>query len=72
MRKKISPEEFVKAWQSSESCYEVANKLDMLYAAVYKRGEYFRLKGIKLKNYPKKIKLDVDALNKLCDNKETQ
>lgn len=64
----VTPEEFVKAWQSSESIQEVADKLDIKYAAAYKRAEYFRLRGVKLKPISRKPGIDVDTLNKLCDD----
>lgn len=81
MRKLISAEEFVKVWQASEDVGEVANKLEMPMKTCHTRASNYRRKGIKLKlmkRGPKKgryfgaagKKLDVEALNHICEGGE--
>ena len=72
---KVTPEEFIRAWQTSESADAVAKKLNMPKPIVHARASNYRMAGIKLKKMPRRPKnlLDVDKLNKLIDkiNRET-
>lgn len=71
----VSPEEFVKVWQTSNSAAEVAEKLKMpknivlARSAVYRKSRKDGSPGINLKKMPRANprKLDVDALRKLAD-----
>ncbi|KKK56234.1 hypothetical protein LCGC14_3066570 [marine sediment metagenome] len=63
-------EQFVKAWQSSSSIKEVANKLGLSSNNVSNRAAYYRKKGVRLKIMPRRFggpRIDIEALNKLCD-----
>jgi hypothetical protein len=65
----VSPEEFVRAWQTSETAQEVADKLKMPKPIVLARASGYRKDGIhlkKMKRGPKRA-LDVDALNRLIE-----
>jgi len=48
-RKSVSPEEFVRAWQSSRDMAEVAKKTGLRLESVRARGHRFRKKGVPLK-----------------------
>jgi len=65
----VSPEEFIRAWQTSASADEVAEKLKMPKPIVHARATTYRKAGVKLKSMPRKGqgKLDVDALNRLVE-----
>ena len=45
----ISPEEFIKAWQTSQSHNEVAKKTGLKVAGLTSKSVYYRKKGIPLK-----------------------
>lgn len=60
----VTPEEFVRAWQSSESTDEVAKKTGRKASACQVRASAYRKRGIKLK-YFSTGRVDVDALNKI-------
>src|SRR5436309_1183872 len=68
----VTPEQFVQAWQTSESAQEVADRLGMPKAIVLARASTYRQQGINLKKMKKKHKraLDVPALNRLIEGKE--
>lgn len=69
----ISPEEFVRVWQESDSPQEVADKLGMpknivlARSAVYRKNRKDGTAGVPLKKMERKNprKLDVAALTKL-------
>lgn len=67
----VTPEEFVRTWQSSDSTAEVAEKLGMTHPAAYQRSRVYREKGIHLKEMPpgngRPYRLDPDALNSLIE-----
>lgn len=46
----VSPDEFVKVWQSSESLAEVATRLKMTKDACRSRAEMYRRKGVPLQD----------------------
>ncbi len=50
--KKPTPEEFIRTWQTSASCKEVAAKLGMKTESVHNRAAHYRKKGIPLKEMP--------------------
>jgi hypothetical protein len=63
----VSAEDFVRAWQQSESVAEVVEKTGSTVAAVYMRAKTYRKRGIALKTFrPRTDKLDVQALQKLA------
>jgi len=61
---KVSPEAFVRAWQSSETAGEVASKVRMPRARVFSRAAWYRRKGVRLKKLRRSSrKLNVAYLN---------
>ncbi len=48
----VSPEDFVRAWQSSPSAQAAADRLGMPVNAIHNRASQYRKKGIKLKSMP--------------------
>jgi hypothetical protein len=70
----VTPEEFIKAWQQSDSPQEVADLLKMPKAIVLARASNYRDNGIRLKKMKRgqKRKLDVEALNALIDELEAE
>lgn len=66
--RQASPEDFVRAWQSSGSITEVARKLGMSVNAVWMRATRYRAKGVRLafEHVRDNRQLDVDALNRLA------
>jgi hypothetical protein len=48
-RRSVSPEEFVRAWQTSKDMAEVAGKTGLRLESVRARGHRFRKKGVPLK-----------------------
>ena len=60
-------EEFVKAWQASESVSQVMSKTGMSKRNVQARAQYLRLKGVHLSNMKRgrAVTINVKALNKL-------
>jgi hypothetical protein len=69
----VSPEDFVRAWQSSSSAAEVAGKLDLSIAGVHSRAGFYRKKGVRLKYFRHRLApLDIDALNAIIDDGEEQ
>lgn len=64
---KISDADFVRAWQTSHSMHEVAEKCGgMSVASVYHRAKALRGNGVRLKDIVR-AKSDADALNALID-----
>jgi hypothetical protein len=63
----VSPEQFVRTWQTSQTAQEVADKLGMPKPIVLARASGYRKEGIKLKKLRRESRrgLDVDALNRL-------
>src|SRR5579872_6842167 len=61
----VSPEDFVKAWQLSNSAAEAAEKLKMPKNAVLSRVASYRKKGVVLKVMSKENpnKLNIEKLN---------
>jgi len=61
----IPPEQFIRAWQSSENAAEVSKKLKMPKAIVQARASGYRALGIRLKKMPRKPtnKFNVDFAN---------
>jgi hypothetical protein len=70
----VSPEEFVVAWQMSKTAEEAAQRLGMPKGIVLARASFYREKGVNLKTMKrgKKKLLDVQALNRVIDNLDTQ
>jgi hypothetical protein len=68
---KVSPEDFVRAWQASSSLAEVADKLHLSIAGVSTRAQSYRKKGVRLKRFPHRLAtIDVAALNAIIDEGE--
>jgi hypothetical protein len=65
----VSPAEFVKVWQSSETTQEVSDRLGMPKPIVLARASSYRKDGIKLKKLrrDRKNALDIDGLNRLIE-----
>ncbi len=65
----VTPEEFIKIWQTSESVTEVSDKTGMPEPIVHARASNYRQAGIRLKKMPRKnrLGLDVERLNKLIE-----
>tara|TARA_R110002020_G_scaffold15808_3_gene56435 strand:+ start:3340 stop:3585 length:246 start_codon:yes stop_codon:yes gene_type:complete len=49
----VTPEEFVRVWQTCRTVGEVADKLNLTKRACYQRAVAYRKKGVPLKKYPK-------------------
>jgi len=67
-RRSVTPEDFVRAWQSSKSLAEVAEKTGMRTESVRARGFRFRKKGVPLKSLSTagRPATDWEALKKLA------
>ena len=65
----VTPEQFIKVWQTSNSAQEAADKLGMPKVIALARASAYRKEGINIKHMRRKPKksLDVDALNRLID-----
>jgi len=65
----VTPEQFITAWQTSESADEVADKLKMPKAIVLARASGYRRAGLKLKKMPRRPSkvLDIERLNRLIE-----
>ena len=50
---RVTPEEFVRVWQTGQTVGEVATKLGITKRAACQRAMYYRKKGVPLKKYPK-------------------
>lgn len=66
---KITPAEFVSAWQGAATLQEVAGKLGMTLEKVAMRAAHYRRRGVRLKamGKPGRKPLDVVGLNKLIE-----
>lgn len=66
-RYNVSPEEFVVAWQRSETVQEVCDRLGMPKANVLARASNYRSRGVILKEMPRgrSRHLEVEKLNRL-------
>ena len=67
MKPKVPIEEFVKIWQTADSLDRVAELLGQSTKAAYTRAYNLRLKGVRLKDFPKKRRIDVGKLNELIE-----
>jgi hypothetical protein len=64
----VTPQRFVKVWQTSSTAEEVARRLNMPKSIVHARASNYRQQGIKLKKLARSSKgLDVDGLNRLIE-----
>ena len=63
----VSPEEFVTAWETSETPLEVATKLNMPKPIVLARASSYRAVGVRLNKMTRKRvdSLDIAGLNNL-------
>jgi hypothetical protein len=70
----VSPEQFIVAWQSSDTAAEVATKLTMPLGIVHARASNYRTAGVRLKPMPRRPdgKMDVEALNRLIEALDRQ
>ncbi len=66
-RHRVSPAEFVQAWESSDCVNEVVEKLKIIKSLIMVRACYYRKRGVKLKHMRKTgtRHLDVAALNEI-------
>lgn len=65
---RVDPRTFVLTWESSKSIAEVAERLAMPTKIVHSRASQYRRHGVKLKHHrPKRVRLDVAALNTLIE-----
>jgi transposase len=64
---RVSPEDFVRAWQESQSLSEVARKTGLSISTVSARAQTYRRKGVRLKPFPRRLypPLDVAKLNNI-------
>lgn len=64
---KVTPEEFIKAWQTSSSVAEVAEKTKLTAKKVYNRRNSYKKKGVPLKDFKRTaIKTNWAELAKLA------
>jgi len=65
----VKANEFVWAWQTSETAAEVAERLGMPRPIVYARASSYRKRGVRLKKLKRSSPrgLNTDALNRLAD-----
>lgn len=68
VRENYTPEEFVRAYQSSSSHAEVAKKLGMTTSGVASRACFYRRKGVPLRSYSRARKIDWEQLKELCES----
>lgn len=70
----VSPQEFVRTWQTSETVKGVCQKLKMPSSAVVSRAFNYRKRGIKLKQLLTAVRpqVDVDELNQLIEEIENE
>ena len=68
-KKRLTPEEFVTAWQLAESIDFFCENTGMKRASAVVRASYYRKRGINLKKFPRgpngRKCLDVELLNQL-------
>lgn len=65
----VSPEEFIRVWESSETSDEVAKRLKMPKPIVNARAAGYRKNGVRLKKMRRGSNkgLDVDRLNRIIE-----
>ncbi len=56
----LTPEQFVRLWQTAPNKAEVVRRAGVSYAAVEKRAKYYRRKGIQLRSFRPHIPLNVE------------
>lgn len=62
----VNTEEFVKAWQESNSVREVGEKLKIEnLQGIRNKAAMLRKRGVKLKQFQGYARIDVEALNKI-------
>jgi len=60
----VSAQEFITAWETSDSAQEAADRVNMPKAIAQARASGYRKRGLNLKHMPRGMKpLDVDRLN---------
>lgn len=63
---RVSPEDFIRAWQAGSSPVEIARQLGMTREAARSRAKLYRRMGVPLKRYPSGPPLlDVEQLRAL-------
>lgn len=64
---RLSPEDFVKAWQKADNLDEFEKATGMGPIAASNRARHYRKIGVELKAYPRRssARIDVKALNAL-------
>jgi hypothetical protein len=70
----VTPQQFIEAWQRSDSPQQVADRLKMPKNIVLARASMYRVAGIKVKKMKRRNKryLDVSALNAFIEDLEAQ
>ena len=63
----MTPEEFVKLWQTAQSLDEVAAKMKRTVIDATARASYFRQRGVPLKKFTGKRKSDYSKLAALAE-----
>jgi hypothetical protein len=66
MKNSVTPEEFILAWQTSETLEEVKAKTGMPGANCHTRANYYRRQGVTLKNLVSQPKVNWMALADLA------
>ncbi len=65
--KRVTPEDFIRIWQTSNSTKEVSEKVGIDRSAVRVRVDFYRKRGIPLKKYKNaRESLNIEALTKLA------
>jgi 23S rRNA maturation mini-RNase III len=67
---RVSANDFVMAWQQSESIEEVMGRLKMTKTQVYQRARNYKMKNVPLKEFSvakRKSRLDLEALRNLAE-----
>ena len=67
----FTAEEFIQAWQSSDTLEETAKKLGTYKSNCYSRAKYYRNKGVPLKQFPRAKTYDWLELIKLAETSES-
>ena len=63
---RVSPEDFVRAWQAGTSALAVAQQLGMTRVAARSRAALYRRMGVPLQEFSSSPALDVEQLTKLA------
>lgn len=66
----VTPEDFVRAWQTAKSVEDVAAILGCTVNAASQRARQYRRQGVKLRRMPAKPPIEVNRLNELIENLE--